>query len=109
MRLSDNKHGEIYTRDVKNVKEKVSHHMRTHDTAIDNLRKDMVKFDDYVNFDIGSIHTEHIKRQVDKYVSKEFDRSIPTEDIDILRYPSYSELSYGLGIKKIQKESKREE
>jgi hypothetical protein len=99
MRLSDNKYGDIYTRDVKNVKEKVSNHMRTDETAIDNLKKDMVKFDDYVNFDFGSIHTEHIKNQVERYVGREFEKSVSVEDNELMRYPTYpsfSELSQGL-------------
>lgn len=92
MRLSDNKNGDIYTRDVENVKEKVSAHMRTHETAIENLRKDMLKFDEYVYFDYSSIHTEKIKRQVERYVTKEFDKTEQGEDVNIIRYPTLNEL-----------------
>ena len=68
----------------------------------------MVKFDEYVYFDYSSIHTEKIKRQVERYVNKEFDKSQPTEEVDIIRYPSFTELQSGLNEKKISYHEKKE-
>jgi len=68
----------------------------------------MVKFDEYVYFDYSSIHTEKIKRQVERYVTKEFDKSQPSEDVDIIRYPTFTELQSGLNEKKLSYQEKKE-
>ena len=93
LRINENKHGFTHTRDVKQVNNWVSYHMRDHNKATDTLLSDLVVFEDYAKFDYESIHTIQTKNKVESFVNEIY--NAPSIDGEYLPRPTYEQLKCG--------------